>query len=137
VVANVNAALGLLVEARTLGVSVPDDLSIVAIHDAWTAANAWPPLTTVRMPLYELGRVSMAAVFDRIRDGAIADVVVLDPPPELIVRESTRALWPFYAILRRNSPNTSNVWPMLTGRLLRTDEGNRQCGRAQRGAGSL
>jgi LacI family transcriptional regulator len=92
VVANVNAALGLLVEARTLGVSVPDDLSIVAVHDAWTAANAWPPLTTVRMPLYELGRVSMAAVFDRIRDGAIADVVVLDPPPELIVRESTRAL---------------------------------------------
>jgi LacI family transcriptional regulator len=92
VVANVNAALGLLVEARTLGVHVPDDLSIVAIHDAWTAENAWPPLTTVRMPLYELGKVSMAAVFDRIREGVIDDVVVLDPPPHLIIRESTRAV---------------------------------------------
>lgn len=92
VVANVNAALGLLVEARTLGVHVPDDLSIIAIHDAWTAANAWPPLTTVRMPLYELGKVSVAAVVARIRDGAIDDVVVLDPPPELVLRESTRPL---------------------------------------------
>jgi LacI family transcriptional regulator len=89
VVANVNAALGLLVESRTLGVHVPSDLSIVAIHDAWTAENAWPPLTTVRMPLYELGKVSMAAIFDRIRSETIEDVVVTDPAPELIVREST------------------------------------------------
>ena len=89
VVANVNAALGLLVEARTLGIAVPDELSIVAIHDAWTAANAWPPLTTVRMPLYELGKISMAAIFDRIRSEAIDDVVVTDPEPELVLREST------------------------------------------------
>jgi LacI family transcriptional regulator len=89
VVANVNAALGLLVEARTLGIRVPDDLSIVSIHDAWTADNAWPPLTTVRMPLYELGKQSMAAIFDRIRAAATVDVVVIDPPPELVLREST------------------------------------------------
>jgi LacI family transcriptional regulator len=89
VVANVNAALGLLVEARTLGISVPEGLSIVAIHDAWTAANAWPPLTTVRMPLYELGKVSMSAIFERIRSEAIDDVVVTDPAPELVLREST------------------------------------------------
>jgi LacI family transcriptional regulator len=89
VVANINAALGLLVEARALGIQVPADLSIVAIHDAWTAANAWPPLTTVRMPLYELGKVSMAAIFERIRSEATPDVVVSDPPPELVLREST------------------------------------------------
>jgi len=89
VVANVNAALGLLVEARTLGIRVPEELSIVAIHDAWTAENAWPPLTTVRMPLYELGKVSMAAIFDRIQSEAIADVVVTEPAPTLVLREST------------------------------------------------
>jgi LacI family transcriptional regulator len=91
VVANVNAALGLLVESRALGIQVPGDLSVVAIHDAWTAENAWPPLTTVRMPLYELGRVSMAAIFDRIRSEEIDDVVVTEPGPELIVRQSTAA----------------------------------------------
>ena len=89
VVANVNAALGALREARRLGLRVPEDLSIVAMHDAWTAENAWPPLTTVRMPLYELGREAMAAIFDRITSGTVADVVVRDPAPELVVREST------------------------------------------------
>ncbi len=90
VVANVNAALGLLGEARSAGIRVPDDLSIVAIHDAWTADNSWPPLTTVRMPLYELGRLSMGALSDRIRDASIADIVVTDPPPQLVLRDSTR-----------------------------------------------
>jgi LacI family transcriptional regulator len=89
VVANVNAALGLLVEARALGIQVPSELSIVAIHDAWIAENAWPPLTTVRMPLYELGRQSVAAIVRRIRSDAIGDEVVVDPPPVLVQREST------------------------------------------------
>ncbi|MGL4256289.1 MAG: substrate-binding domain-containing protein, partial [Microbacterium sp.] len=87
--ANVNAAHGALLEARRLGLTVPEDLSIVAMHDAWTAENAWPPLTTVRMPLYELGRTAMAAVFERITAGAVSDVVVRDPAPQLVVREST------------------------------------------------
>lgn len=88
VVANVNAAHGALLEARRLGLRVPEDLSIVAVHDAWTAENAWPPLTTVRMPLYELGRTAMGAIFDRITAGTVSDVVVRDPAPQLIVRES-------------------------------------------------
>ncbi len=90
VVANVNAALGVLGEARQLGIRVPDDMSIVAIHDAWTADHAWPPLTTVRMPLYELGKLSMTAMSARIKVDVIADIVVRDPPPELVLRESTR-----------------------------------------------
>jgi LacI family transcriptional regulator len=92
VVANVNAALGLLGEARALGIGVPRELSIVAIHDAWTAENAWPPLTTVRMPLYELGRRSMIALHERIRDEVIADLVVSEPPPTLVPRDSTSRL---------------------------------------------
>ncbi|WP_210506969.1 LacI family DNA-binding transcriptional regulator [Naasia sp. SYSU D00057] len=89
VVANINAAHGALLEARRLGLRVPEDLSIVAMHDAWTAENAWPPLTTIKMPLYELGRQAMSAIFDRITSGAVADHVVHDPRPELILREST------------------------------------------------
>ncbi|MET4783240.1 LacI family DNA-binding transcriptional regulator [Glaciihabitans sp. UYNi722] len=90
VVANVNAAIGALSEARALGIRVPEDLSIVAIHDSWTAENTWPPLTTVRMPLYELGRQAMAAISDRLSAGTVKDVIVSEPPV-LIVRESTGA----------------------------------------------
>lgn len=88
-VANVNAALGVLLESRVLGIRVPEDLSIVAIHDAWTAETTWPPLTTVRMPLYEMGRLAMKALFERITQGTIEDLVVTKPAPELIVRGST------------------------------------------------
>ncbi|BDZ54356.1 hypothetical protein GCM10025870_14290 [Agromyces marinus] len=89
VVANVNAAHGALLEARRLGLGVPQDLSIVAMHDAWTAANAWPPLTTVRMPLAELGRRAVEDVLRRIETGELEDRVVREPAPELVVREST------------------------------------------------
>ena len=89
VVANVNAALGALLEARILGLRVPEELSIVAMHDAWTAENTWPPLTTVRMPLYELGRHAVAAIFERIASGTVADEVVTDAAPVLVLREST------------------------------------------------
>lgn len=89
VVANINAAHGVLLEARRLGLRVPDDLSVVTMHDAWTAESTWPPLTAVRMPLYELGRSSMAAIVSRITDGVVGDQVVREKAPVLTVREST------------------------------------------------
>lgn len=89
VVANINAAHGVLSEARRLGIRVPEDLSIVAMHDTWTAEIAWPPLTCVRMPLYELGRTAMASLWDNINSGAAEDRVVADSAPEVVVREST------------------------------------------------
>lgn len=91
VVANVNAAIGALRESRRMGLTVPDDLSIISIHDAWTAENTWPPLTAVKMPMYELGRTSMAVLCRQLDGHPVDDHVIVDPPPELIVRESTQA----------------------------------------------
>jgi LacI family transcriptional regulator, galactose operon repressor len=89
VVANVNAAIGLLAEARALGIDVPRDLSVATVLDSWTAENTWPPLTAVRMQFYAMGRTAVASVVRRIEDGAMTDEVILDPAPELVVREST------------------------------------------------
>lgn len=90
-VANVNAAIGALAEARALGVRIPEDLSVVAMHDAWTAENTWPPLTTVKMPLRELGARAVESLFKRMKDGDVEDIIVDAPPPVLIARESTAA----------------------------------------------
>lgn len=92
VVANVNAAVGLLAEARALGVRVPDDLSVACVHDSWTAENTWPPLTAVRMQFYAMGRTAVRQVIARIESGAMADEVITDPAPQLVVRESTAPL---------------------------------------------
>ena len=89
VVANVNAAVGLLAEARAHGIRVPDDLSVVCVHDSWTADNTWPPLTAVKMQFYAMGRTAVRGVIARIETGAMVDEVITDPAPELIVREST------------------------------------------------
>lgn len=89
VVANVNAAMGVLLEARRRGWAVPDQLSVVAIHDSWTAENTWPPLTTVKMPFYELGREAVKSVIERIAHHEGEDLVVSSPAPELMVRESS------------------------------------------------
>ena len=92
VVANVNAAIGALKEARRLGLGVPEDLSIVSIHDAWTAENTWPPLTAVKMPMRELGRAAVAALYNRLHDLPLSGHVVTNRPPLLMLRESTGAL---------------------------------------------
>ncbi|MET0694202.1 MAG: LacI family DNA-binding transcriptional regulator, partial [Propionibacteriaceae bacterium] len=92
VVANVNAAIGALSEARRLALRVPEDLSLVSVHDSWTAENTWPPLTTVKMPLYDLGRAAVTALHQRLNGVSEQVRIVSEPPPQLVVRESTRRL---------------------------------------------
>jgi len=88
-VANVNAAIGLLAEARRRAVEVPRDISVVALHDSWTAANSWPPLTVVKMPWYELGYRAFEEVHRLINGGRPRALLVDDPAPTLVEREST------------------------------------------------
>ncbi len=87
VVANLNAALGVLAEIHRSPLRVPDDMSLIALHDVWYADSLWPPLTTVRMPLRELG----AAAVELVAEKGDRDTVhaVIDTAPFLVVREST------------------------------------------------
>jgi LacI family transcriptional regulator len=88
-VANVAAAIGALTAARTAGARVPEDVSVVAIHDIPLTANLSPPLTTVRMPLAEMSRAGVLALVSG--DGGRAGQIVVSDPTELIIRESTAA----------------------------------------------
>ena len=92
VVANVNAAMGVLLRARQMGLSVPHDLSVVAIHDVDAADNTWPPLTTVRMPMSELGRLGARQLLAGIKGQPVQTVTATGSPPVLIDRESVRDL---------------------------------------------
>ncbi|TCM35203.1 LacI family DNA-binding transcriptional regulator [Novosphingobium sp. ST904] len=55
-------ALGVLTYAHRTGLSVPDDVSIVGFDDTSASATTWPPLTTVRQPLEEMGRAVVDAL---------------------------------------------------------------------------
>jgi LacI family transcriptional regulator len=86
-VANVASALGAMDAVRGAGLEIPRMMSIVAVHDLDLASYLAPPLTTVRMPLEELGRRGVSLLSSLKPDDSIKDV--LAGPIELIIRAST------------------------------------------------
>jgi LacI family transcriptional regulator len=90
---NDNVAIGALHAARELGLTVPDDLSIIGFDDTAQAVIVTPRLTSVRQPLAELGRTGVS-LLTRILDGQRVDALRVELSTKLVVREST-------AILRR------------------------------------
>jgi LacI family transcriptional regulator len=91
VVTNVNAAIGALTALRRHGVSVPEDMSVVAYHDEWVAEHTWPPLTTVKMPYYEVGAQAVRSLIAQLAGKPSQDIVVREPAPALVLRASTAA----------------------------------------------
>ncbi len=89
VVANINAAVGAVRGARELGLPVPGDVSVVALHDTWIAESTGPSISTVRMPLYELGREGALMLALRLQGEGAVDLMITDPAPVLLHRESS------------------------------------------------
>jgi len=87
-VANVVVCVGVLAALYEAGVRVPQDLSVVAVHDAWFVAHGAPPLTTVRLPLAAMGKRAVELVLDNDRESA-DEHVLTQPAPQLVVRRST------------------------------------------------
>lgn len=81
-------ALAAMRAAESLGLRIPDDLSVVGFDDSVLAAAARPPLTTVRQEVAAKGRAAVAAITE-VMGGTIPAPVLL--PTELVVRESTAA----------------------------------------------
>ena len=90
VASNAMGAVGAMAAVRTRGLSIPGDISIVGLHDIPQASYLEPPLTTVRMPLSELGSRAVEVLLAMI-DGAPGGDVMVTTPPELIVRGSCAA----------------------------------------------
>jgi DNA-binding LacI/PurR family transcriptional regulator len=53
-------ALGVVAGLGHLGISVPEDISVVGIDDVPMAAMVAPPLTTISLPTSEVGAVAVA-----------------------------------------------------------------------------
>jgi len=73
---------------RRAGRSVPHDVSVIGFDDVSWAFFSAPPLTTVRQPLFEMGRVAAQTLLDHIEDH-VPFVTEIALTPELIIRDST------------------------------------------------
>jgi LacI family transcriptional regulator len=89
VVSTVTGAVGALRVAHAEHIDVPRELSIVSVNDFWFAEDTTPPLTTVRTPQFALGVAAMRALAKRIDGGAPEDIIVDEPPAEIVTRGST------------------------------------------------
>lgn len=91
--ANDEMALGILEAARTRGIRVPEDLSVVGFDDTELARVASPPLTTVAQPLGQLGAMALRFAL-RLRAGKPVDSPHVELATQLVVRDSTAPLRP-------------------------------------------
>jgi LacI family transcriptional regulator len=84
------AAIGVISAAQAAGLRVPDDLSVVGFDDV--PASAWinPPLTTVRQPIVEKGRLAARLLIQRMNGKAVESPTPL--ATSLVVRKSTSSV---------------------------------------------
>jgi len=79
-------AIGLVRLLHERGLRVPDDVSVVGFDDSPLASHTVPALTSVAIPMYEIGRRAMALLRRLLEDGGAEPVVL---PVELRIRETT------------------------------------------------
>jgi LacI family transcriptional regulator len=85
-------ATGALGALKDRGLSVPGDVSVVGFDNRYGSAHVRPPLTTVALPLYELGASAGELLLGLIQ-GEVrppAEPVVQRLPCTLVERESSR-----------------------------------------------
>ena len=84
---NDEMALGAYQAARDAGLQVPGDVSIVGYDDSPIAARVWPALTTVRLPIRDMGRIAARKLMRQ--EGVEHDEADEAVIPTLVVRAST------------------------------------------------
>lgn len=91
VCANDVLALNCIRTAQTLGLRVPEGISVTGFDDTYHSAHSTPPLTTMRQPFYAMGQTAAEMLCDRIANGRrVISKVYLET--KLIERESVLRL---------------------------------------------
>ena len=85
-------ALELVNLALAKGIRVPEELSVVGFDDNPIAAHGRVPLTTVRQPLADMGRIALEMLREDIL-GKRKSPTKLLLPTELVERQSSRHTW--------------------------------------------
>lgn len=80
-------AMGAIVECRSAGIKLPEQISIVGFDDLEFAAHLDPPLTTMQVPAVEMGERAADYLLERAKGKVGLQSIHLEP--KLIVRRTT------------------------------------------------
>ena len=80
-------AAGVLLALRHAGKSIPGDVSVIGFDDTFHARHLWPPLTTVRQPVDEIGETAADMLLQLLGEpGSAALQTIIGT--QLVVRDS-------------------------------------------------
>ena len=86
---NDEMAVGAYQAIRKAGLRIPEDISVVGFDDTPMASRVWPPMTSVRLPIRDMGAAAASLLLAAARDEYPNERVTFTP--EIVVRESTAA----------------------------------------------
>jgi len=87
--ANDISAYGVMDAVRDAGLRIPDHVSVIGFDDIPSSSHTNPPLTTIRQPMREMGRLATRMLFELI-DDLKRDVERIALPTELVKRSTCR-----------------------------------------------
>lgn len=87
--ANDDMAAGVMWAANERGLKVPRDLSVCGFDDIAMASQLWPPLTTVRQPARDMGKLAALQLLELLKGHGTG--LLLQVPYSLQLRESAAA----------------------------------------------
>lgn len=87
--ANDRMAIGFIQSLREHGWKAGEDVAVVGYDNSDAATFSDPPLTTVRVPFFEMGRIAAEKLLDQLNGGAMPPFNE-QLPTELIIRQSSK-----------------------------------------------
>jgi DNA-binding LacI/PurR family transcriptional regulator len=81
-----DAAIGVLKSLHEHGIRIPEDVAVIGFDDLGFAQFLNPPLTTVRAPTEQVGRIATEQLFELLENHPTNEVLIL--PTEIVFRRS-------------------------------------------------
>src|SRR5690349_18138552 len=85
-----NSAIGAMQAIRESGLQIPRDIAVIGFDDQPDAVAQVPPLTSIHVPLPEMGEQALAIMFDHLVAGY--DLESIQIPTRLVPRQSCGCL---------------------------------------------
>jgi LacI family transcriptional regulator len=87
---NDEMAMGVYTSVRNAGLNIPDDISVVSFDDTPMAGRVSPPLTSVRLPIREMGQEAAKGILRLVSEQG--NKTNQSFKPEIVIRHSTRRI---------------------------------------------
>lgn len=92
ILTNDEMGIGVLQKANEMNISIPDRLSVMGFDDIEMARFFHPPLTTMKIPGSEMGRLAAKLVIDKMQENEPLPAQRIELSPILVERKSCISL---------------------------------------------